>query len=791
MHAVAQPCASAAEPLATAEFRALLRLAADLAPPLLLFVGLERALMPLCRLPEIRYSEPVIALGLARALAEQPLLPALAALLVGLRGRMLCRSWAELEHGRALQCLISAIALAFAWAFSSYDVNLYFDREHLADRALLAALAALVAFRPGFLLLYLPLLLAIIWQFDFPFGGYSWTDKSAPLRVLLFFAASFVWLACSGGRRAQAFVFGAGCLLAAHYWIPGFEKLRLGWLAHGQLHHLTLAAWENGWLAQLDSAQIIAFVAALARFEPLSQAMTLALEAGALLFFARAEIALGLLAGWILLHAGIFATSGICFWKWALADAGLFALLLALRRSPRLPIFGPLPCALSLILIALAPHWCEPVRLGWYDTRLAYTYRYQAVDAQGRSSQLAPSFFAPYDLSFAQGRFHYLSQQPALVATYGATRDPKVAAALLRARSLAEIEHLEAELGQRASDPAQAARFDRFMLRFLAASNRRLGQHHWFAAVAAPLHIWTSARAPAYAGEQPIARLRVERVTTLWDGAALRELRVERVRELVIPREASLAAGDDIARRQGIRANRAVAEIDQRLQREAREERREADQVVAEIPAAREAQQRHQQRLQGAVAPLDPAARESAQQMAQAVFREAVVVLRSLVDLEHEGRAQHEVALRHQHAAELRDRALGRGDVLEHFEQEDRIETRVRETAQVADVGHQIGAALRGQVDVQDPALSQPGDAPREQAARADVQHALRTGQRLEGQDLALEERVQVLAAEAIRAVDHERACAEAPHLDGQAPAHAFSQRALPHRRRNVAPRSA
>jgi hypothetical protein len=525
------------------ELASAAKLAASVLPLVALFMLLERHLMAFCRLPEASYFEPSIGAELVRVLAHRKL-PwlALAAFagLAWLRGRHLGRGWGELGHGRALRVLIGGLVLGFAWAFSTYDINLYFDRAHAADRVLLVVLAALVCWRPVFLVLFLPLLLAVCWQFDHPLGDFSFTDKFAPLRVLLLFLGSFLWMAATGSRRTEAFVFTAGCLVAAHYWIPGLEKLQLGWLAHGSLHHLTLAAWENGWLIGLDAAQIADLARRLAGGEPLSMGFTIAAEAGALLFFWRRGVALALLAAWILLHLGIYATSGIFFWKWILLDAGLLVTLLALRGKPGAPIFGPGPLLLSVVLIAGAMYWCMPVRLGWFDTRLAYTYRYTVVGSRGGEYKAAASFFSPYDLRFAQNRFDFLTQQPALVSTYGMTRDPNIAKLLMPVRTLAEVEQLESRLGRVRQDPKQAERFDGFMRRFFTAWNQREGRREVFS-WKPPLHISTAPREPAYHGQEPAAKLRVDRVTTLWDGEKLLELRTERVRE--IPIDPALSPG--------------------------------------------------------------------------------------------------------------------------------------------------------------------------------------------------------------------------------------------------------
>ncbi len=509
-------------------------LALHVAPLVALFVVIEGRLMAACRLPEASYYEPVIILQLARQAAAQPSALVGIGVLVGLaivRGPFLWRGWSELEHGRALRVLVGGLAIVFAWTFATYDINFYFGRTHVVDRALLVVLAFLTCWRPVFLVFFLPLLLAVIWQFEYPLGGYSWTDKNVPVRVLLLFLGTLLWLSISGARRTGPFLFAAFCLVAAHYWIPGLEKLRLGWLGHGQLHHITLAAWANGWLAGVDAAQISSVVHGVARAEWVSLGFTIAAEAGALFFMLRRGVALALLFAWIILHAAIFAASGICFWKWALLDAGLIALLIAIGPAAATRMFGFAPLIVSLPLISGAPYWCPPVRLGWFDTRIADTYRYTVIGESGSARRIAPSFFAPYDLTMAQNRFGYLSRYPVLVSTYGMTQDRNLAKLLLAARTSADIENLEAQLGTKLFDEAKIARFDEFLSRALAVRRK---ERPWYTVVHPPAHIWTAARDPAYRREDVARHLLVDRVTTLWDGERLHELRVERVRELAI-----------------------------------------------------------------------------------------------------------------------------------------------------------------------------------------------------------------------------------------------------------------
>ena len=206
----------------------------------------------------------------------------------------------------------------------------------------------------------------------------------------------------------------------------------------------------------------------------------------------------------MLLHAGIFAISGICFWKWALLDATLFAVLVAARHEPIATIFGPGPLLLSLALIGGASYWCAPVRLGWFDTRLAYTYRYTVIGPSGSAYAIAPSFFSPYDLRFSQNRFDFLTARPALVSTYGMTQDPQIASALLPVPTRDEVEQLEANLGTVHYEPKQVARFDDFMRRFLANWNRRGSEaREDRCAAGSAAHLDGCARIPPTPGRSP------------------------------------------------------------------------------------------------------------------------------------------------------------------------------------------------------------------------------------------------------------------------------------------------
>ena len=77
--------------------------------------------------------------------------------------------------------------------------------------------------------------------------------------LLNMFGAVFLVHALFGRRRTDLFYFFALCLVAAAYWQPALTKLKLNWIAHGQLYHMPLAAYAHGWLSFLDPETMVNF----------------------------------------------------------------------------------------------------------------------------------------------------------------------------------------------------------------------------------------------------------------------------------------------------------------------------------------------------------------------------------------------------------------------------------------------------------------------------------------------------------------------------------------------------
>src|SRR5690606_34266357 len=158
----------------------------------------------------------------------------------------------------------------------------------------------------------------------------------------------------------------------------------------------------------------------LKRFDLPIVGFTLLVECGSLFFLWRRPYALALLWGWVALHVGIVAVSGIFFWQWILVNLGLFFLLWRDRNERLFPVFKREYFLLSLLLIGGRRIWYDAVNLSWYETRVSYTYRVEAIGESGKTYQLPPRFFSPYEYQFSLAGFGYLVQEPRLDVLYGA-----------------------------------------------------------------------------------------------------------------------------------------------------------------------------------------------------------------------------------------------------------------------------------------------------------------------------------------------------------------------------------
>lgn len=353
--------------------------------------------------------------------------------------------------------------------------------------------------------------------------------------VLTFFGAAFLLKVLIGNRNISDFVFILCCFIASFYFCSGLGKLRINWITHPHLNLLIFGAYANDWLAFLEPSTIVSISEKLAWSNLLLMAFTLLVEVGAIFLLWRRTLLLVSLCGFILFHSGIFAICGMLFWKWIVVEVGLLVFLLGRKRIQSIPIFTRGHFMLSIILIGGYNIWFNPSNLSWFDTRLTYSYRYEAVGESNKRYPLSSRMFTPYADMFTLGNFHYLNQHSQLTHIWGVTGNRVLADKLLQLNLPDQIYALEQEMGKIHFNLDKAARFDDLITRFIGNLNVRRSKRTWLSWLQAPAHLWSFPRDNTFKAQEQITKVIVYQVTSLYDGKQYLDIRKRVLREIDIP----------------------------------------------------------------------------------------------------------------------------------------------------------------------------------------------------------------------------------------------------------------
>lgn len=213
---------------------------------------------------------------------------------------------------------------------------------------------------------------------------------------------------------------------------------------------MPLAAYAHGWRVSFQPSEIVNLARMISWFDFPMMGFVFLTESAFLFILWRRSLAVVLLSAIMMFHLGVFFLYGYLFWTWILLNAALVILLA--RDRHKISIFGRPQLAISVVLIAFSSWWAHPSHLGWYDTRMTYTYRYEATGESGARYTIAPRFFEPYGDVFTMSNFGYLpTDHGMLVYPYGITTNRERAERTLQARTREEIFFLESEIGAKGS----------------------------------------------------------------------------------------------------------------------------------------------------------------------------------------------------------------------------------------------------------------------------------------------------------------------------------------------------
>lgn len=478
-------------------------------------------------------------------------------------------SWDALGGGtfEAVRWVAAALVLTLAWPFATYARNTFLNRGHDLDRMALLVLGAAVVIHPVALAPFLMQLLVVARQFEHPAClRYSFTPTRLSMDLLMLLAAWPAAVVLVNPPAEVLVVMMLGAAASLYMW-PAIAKMLMcpivgQWAIKNRTHRLFVTSHQQGWLKWMSEARALATARVLRMMDRPIGAATLALELGAVLLLFGREAAVVVLLANVGLHAAIFAASGINFWKWAVADVALAALLIALPEAAAAAIFTPEHLAIGLTIIATHVVHQRCPRLGWLDTPLNNHFFIEADGESGRVYRMSRTYFAPVDMVFAQDRHYQLAPGKLLVGTYGCTiGSPRSGYAVHEALErtggdAAAIEEVRKKLGRCEYDERGAAEFDRFMVEFCRGVNEgvRSGfngpERGWWRRWAPPLHIWSSWRGEdVYAGQEPITGVRVRLRETWYDGERVRVLTDAVVREIRVAEVVSRIAETDVKAR--------------------------------------------------------------------------------------------------------------------------------------------------------------------------------------------------------------------------------------------------
>src|SRR3569832_688628 len=225
--------------------------------------------------------------------------------------------------------------------------------------------------------------------------------------------------------------------IAAHmgnYFHSAVEKITLdggplSWMTENPTYYLA----ANG--AALGTAPLQQSSGALAVWKMLNvpvNALTLSSQLAALpALLAPAAIA-PLTVLFDIWHLGVFALSGIFFWKWMLLNAAI----IVVWSGYTAPIGWRLRL-LACALTALSPHFFGIIKLWWYDTPALNRIEVLAIDRSGASIPVPTAYFRAYSFAFVSTLNWGDETQRVLfpTGTWGSTKNVSVMKAMSDCRT--------------------------------------------------------------------------------------------------------------------------------------------------------------------------------------------------------------------------------------------------------------------------------------------------------------------------------------------------------------------
>lgn len=445
------------------------------------------------------------------------------------------------------------LAMALAWNYALMDCNHYFGQWHLADRCLLVLLSVAVWFSPFALIPYLSSLALFQGQFNYPAEGlipHFWQEKALPMRLLVLFG-SCAMLSVGTKYRKWPVLLLILTFVACHYWPSAWSKVEMEWIRHNDLSLVVLSAHANGWRQDLSFEELAQVSNQLAGSSGLAAVSTQVVELAVVMLvlpsvsFRRKRsgsylpyFTVAILLALAQLHLGIVVFSGVFFLNWLITDIALALLVLTFARSKDEQIrFSATQFIAFLLLVISGSWWIEQTRFSWFETRLCYSYRFEAEFEDGGRQVLPAEVFSPHDFAFTWTVMDFLYPGKQLAVSYGNAADEETMNLVNSARSFEEIFSLEQSHGIVLYSEERVEAMKGFLARFFSNRNKNLEEPSWLDSIQRPCEIISHPKTGDGPRSVAIARIRAIRVTTFFDGSTFDEVRREDLFVVDIPAE--------------------------------------------------------------------------------------------------------------------------------------------------------------------------------------------------------------------------------------------------------------
>lgn len=414
---------------------------------------------------------------------------------------------------RRFDIIVKATVIMLTTYYALNMLNVHFGFFRILDVLTLLILAFLGIRRWYYLLLWTPFLYACMGEFNYPMGGFSFTDKQMPLLLVNLFIAVAI-LNCLviitntswSNKISQRIIELEGVLLlsglASCYFVPFLSKLVLGpnlfsWPFVEDFGLSFLHYSARGWITDEYWLNFIKEV--LDNYGHFFLLIALIIEGLVVLLFTGRRVREQLFYSVIILHLSIFFLSGIFFWKWIVIDIVIIYVL------NKYPLYLSTRAKLYSFILLFSSYWVFNVsHLAWYTTPHYSQYRIQVQTENGSRKNVVLHEMSPYDLYFSFARFD-LVQADELFPSYVSGYNDLIFANGIRYydknRGRTDISDIESIDG-----------FKRFLSEYFSKVNTNLERSRYIKSInILPKHVYYYPKLPHYSWDEKVTHIYVYR----------------------------------------------------------------------------------------------------------------------------------------------------------------------------------------------------------------------------------------------------------------------------------------